>query len=194
MSNYSKLYCFILWMCYDLSGDIMDEILKAIVDEKRKDYKCFDMLKRYLNSDSEFQEFVRNGILTNRIYGFDEELWNKIDSLNVRSNVSFEGAFALGLNEGNCTKFSRYLSYCFPCPDICGGTLPILVGSKNSEDGRHTWVVNRGMIYDTSLMLIMEEGYAKKGLKYNEENRYNPNLDHSYTASKEFATDNKLNR
>lgn len=192
MSSFSKLYCFNILLCYDLVGDVMDKILSSLIDEKRKSYKCFSMLKYYYDTDPEFAEFIRNGVLSGKILGYDEELWNKMASLNVRNPINFEEAFGEGFNEGNCTKFSKYLSFCFTYSQICGGTLPLIKGSKNSPDGRHTWISYKGMIYDTSLMLIMEEEYAKRGLKYNEENRYNPNRDPSYAAAKEFANDKSL--
>lgn len=172
----------------------MDKILSTLIDEKRKDYKCFSMLKHYYDTNPEFAEFIKNGILSGKIFGYDEELWNKMASLNVRSDINFEEAFGRGFNEGNCTKFSKYLSFCFSYPQICGGTLPLIVGSKNSPDGRHTWVSFKDKIYDTSLMLIMDEEYAKKYLQYDEENRYNPNRDPSYSAAKEFANDRYLKR
>lgn len=194
MSSFSKLYCFNIFICYDLVGDDMDKILSSLIDEKRKSYKCFSMLKYYYDNDPEFAEFIRNGVLSGKVIGYDDELWNKMASLNVRDSINFEEAFGEGFNVGNCTKFSRYLSYCFSYPQICGGTLPLIKGSKNSPDGRHTWISFKGMIYDTSLMLIMEEAYAKKGLKYDEENRYNPNFSPSYSVAKDFATDRNFRR
>lgn len=194
MSSFSKLYCFNIFICYDLVGDVMDKILSSLIDEKRKSYKCFSMLKYYYDNDPEFAEFIRNGVLSGKVIGYDDELWNKMASLNVRDSINFEEAFGEGFNVGNCTKFSRYLSYCFSYPQICGGTLPLIKGSKNSPDGRHTWISFKGMIYDTSLMLIMEEAYAKKGLKYDEENRYNPNFSPSYSVAKDFTTDRNFRR
>lgn len=172
----------------------MDKILSSLIDEKRKSYKCFEMLKYYYDTDPEFAEFLKSGVLSGKVIGYDDELWNKMASLNVRDSINFEEAFGEGFNVGNCTKFSKYLSYCFSYPQICGGTLPLIKGSKNSPDGRHTWISFKGMIYDTSLMLIMEEAYAKKGLKYDEENRYNPNFSPSYSAAKDFATDRNFRR
>lgn len=181
-------------MCYDLVGVVMDKILSSLIDEKRKSYKCFSMLKYYYDTNPEFAEFIKNGVASGKIFGYDEELWNKMAALNVRNPINFEEAFGEGFNEGNCTKFSKYLSFCFSYPQICGGTLPLIKGSKNSPDGRHTWMCYRGMIYDTSLMLIMDEAYAKKELKYDEENRYDPNYDRSYSAAKEFANDKSIRR
>lgn len=170
----------------------MDEILKLVIDEKRRDFKCFEMLKYYYETNPEFAAFIKEGIFSGKVKGFSDDLWNKMASLNVRSSINFEEAFSKGYNIGNCTKFSKYLSFCFSNPDICGGTLPLIVGSKNSIDGRHTWVSNNHMIYDTSLVLIMDEEYAKKCLHYNEENIYNPNVDPVYSSAKEFANDKSL--
>ena len=170
----------------------MDEILKLVIDEKRRDFKCFKMLKYYYETNPEFAAFIKEGILSGKVKGFSDYLWNKMASLNVRNPINFEEAFSEGYNIGNCTKFSRYLSYCFSYPYICGGTLPLIKGSKNSENGKHTWVSNGGKIYDTSLVLIMDEAYAKQRLHYNEENRYNPNASAVYSAGKEYATDRNL--
>lgn len=172
----------------------MDTILDLIIDDKRKDYKCFDLLKHYYKTDNDFASFINEGVRSGKIIGFDEDLWNKISDLNSRTKLSFEEAFMHGLNEGGCTTFSKYLSFCFNKVMICGGTLPILKGTKNSPDGRHTWIVNNKQIYDTSLMLIMDEEYAIRGLNYDEENRYDPSNDSIYRASKEFATDVNLRR
>lgn len=172
----------------------MDEILKLVIDEKRRDFKCFEMLKHYYNTNPEFASFVREGVLSGKITGYSDDLWNKMASLNVRNPINFEEAFGEGYNIGNCTKFSRYLSYCFSYPHICGGTLPLIKGSINSKNGEHTWISYGGKIYDTSLVLIMDEEYAKQGLQYNEENRYNPNSSAVYAAGKEYATDKHLGR
>jgi len=68
----------------------------------------------------------------------------------------------------------------------------VLAGTKNCVDGSHTWLVENGKIYDTTLMLIIDEVFAKESLGYKEENRYDPNRDKFYSAAKEFTLDSSF--
>ena len=86
---------------------------------------------------------------------------------------------------------SKIISYSLEYCDICGGTLNPLIGTKNSPDGRHTWVSFNRTIIDPSLMIQINEDYMKE-LGYSEENRYNPNTDSVYRAAKEYANDSNL--
>ena len=44
-------------------GEIMDEILKLVIDEKRRDFKCFKMLKYYYETNPEFAAFIKRVFL-----------------------------------------------------------------------------------------------------------------------------------
>lgn len=168
------------------------EILNKLIDEKRMNYKCFDELKRLLSGNEQFIKIIEEGYIEGEVYGFPEELWEKISAQNIRRINSFEDVFIDGANIGYCTVASKQLSYSLDACYLCGGVLPILQGTKNCEDGSHTWIKNcNNEIIDTTLMLVLSEKYAKK-IGYIEENSYNPNLDPVYMAAKEFALDSNI--
>lgn len=169
------------------------EILKSLINEKRYDYKCFDELKRFITSNSEFKEIVKRGLLEGKITGFDESIWEKIDSQNIRIIDSFESIFKEGYNIGGCTTTSRQLSFSFDGCYICGGKLPILEGTKNSPDGRHTWIYWNDKVIDTTLMLVIDKDYVPL-FGYKESNRYDPMEDPLYVSSKDFALDENLRK
>ena len=163
------------------------DIFDLLVNEELRDYKCFDLLKELLKRE-DFYQIIKEGIIKGEISGFTDELWKKIKAQNVRVIDNFEQVFVEGFNIGACTNVSRQLSFSFDSCFICGGTLSIIAGTKNSVDGRHTWIEYQDKIIDTTLMLIIDKKFAKK-LGYSEENRYDPNTDPIYRSAKEFATD-----
>lgn len=168
------------------------EIINRLIDEKRLNYKCFDELKRLLIQDEEFRKIIEEGYIEGEIYGFPEDLWEKINAQNIRRINSFEDVFRDGANIGYCTVASKQLSYSLDSCYLCGGVLPILKGTRNCEDGSHTWIRNsNNEIIDTTLMLVLSEKYARK-IGYIEENYYNPNFDPVYMAAKEFTLDQNL--
>lgn len=167
------------------------ELEKELINESRKDYLCFDLLRELLKNQ-EFANIIRRGIIEGKVSGFSEDVWMKIDNQNSMGMIEFEEMFKLGQNIGGCTTFSKRLSYSFDNVYICGGTLPWLVGTKNSEDGKHTWMICDGFIYDTSLMLVIDEKFAKE-MKYVQEERcHTSDFGPRYNASKEWATDPEL--
>lgn len=167
------------------------EIIDYITNENRKNYKCFSLLKYLLISNENFRNLIINGITTGKIKGFPEELWTKINTQNVRTIDNFEDVFREGANIGYCTVASKQLSYSLDNCYLCGGTLPILKGTTNSPDGRHTWIVYNNKVIDTSLMLIIDEKYSKE-IGYIEENRYNPSSDFVYMATKDYTNDKNI--
>lgn len=168
------------------------EILQSLINNERKDYKCFDELKKLYTFNKEFNSLVKRGVREGKIYGFPEKLWQKINEQNIRGISNFEEVFASGYNIGYCTAASKQISYSFDGTyHLCGGLLPLLKNTKNCSIGEHTWLLAGGYIYDTTLMLIIEEGYAKN-LGYIEENRYNPLTNRTYCCAKEFTRDPNL--
>ena len=161
-----------------------------LISEGTEDYKCYDILRTLLQDDK-FYDYVKNGLNNKKVFGFTADLWEDIRNQNVRTISSFEDVFREGANKGRCTVMSKQLSYSFDTCDICGGVLPILVGTVNCPDGSHTWISKDGYVIDTSLMLIIEENYSKE-LGYREENRYNPNENSFYRAAKDFTNDSNL--
>jgi len=169
------------------------EIFDLLTTENRKDYKCYLELKRLLIQNKDFKQTIIKGFQEGKIKGFTEELWNKINSQNIRTVDNFEDVFREGANIGYCTVASKQLSYSLDTCYICGGVLPILKGTFNCEDGSHTWILYNNEIIDTTLMLIIGKEYIEK-IGYIEENRYNPNLNPVYLAAKDYTNDKELKK
>ena len=166
------------------------KIEQELIKYGTESYKCYDILRGKL-LDENFCNKIKKGIESNKVFGFTDELWKMIENQNLRAPFSFIDVFKDGANKKYCTVAAKQLSYSFDTCYICGGILPILAGTDNCKDGSHTWIDKDGYVIDTSLMLIIEENFAKE-LGYVEENRYNPNLDSIYRAAKEFTNDNSL--
>lgn len=167
------------------------DIENLLISEDKYDYKCFYELKKLLKNNEEFKKTVIEGFLEGKITGFTEEMWEKIESQNIRRIASFLDVFRDGANIVYCTVAAKQLSYSYDNCDLCGGVLPILKGSANCEDGSHTWLSVGNKVIDTTLMLVIDDEYAKK-IGFDEQNRYNPNVDSVYLAAKEFACDKSL--
>ena len=163
-------------------------ILEILIDSDLKDFKCFDILKQKLKEDKHFREIIKIGIENNLVRKFPRDLFNRICEQNIRAPFEPIQLFIDGANLGNCTIMSKIISYSIDNVDICGGTLNILEGTKNSPDGRHTWVSFNGNIIDPTLMIVIDEKLKDK-IGYIEENRYDPSIDKYYLAAKEFAND-----
>lgn len=168
-----------------------DYLLQVLIPDEKKDYKCFDELKRLIMEKQQFKDIIIQGVIKGKIEGFPNELWEKIQNQNIRTIDNFELVFQDGYNIGYCTVASKQLSFSLSSCYICGGILPILKGTRNCVDGSHTWVSTNKKIIDTSLMLIIDEDYAEL-LGYQEENRYNPECSPIYVAAKEWANDMSL--
>ena len=164
------------------------ELLDLLIDIDKKEYKCYSELLKLLSQNQEFKKAIVQGVKEGKIRRFDEELWEKIRTQNIRAINNFEDVFIDGTNIGYCTVASKQLSYSLDDCYICGGVLPILKGTENCDDGSHTWILHNSEIIDTTLMLIIDKDYAEK-IGYIEENRYNPNNDYIYLATKEFTND-----
>ena len=152
-----------------------------------KNYKCFDILRGLLKN-KEFRKMLVLGIINKEVRPFNDNIWEIFSEMNFRGCSSLEEAFMLGLNLGNCTNFSKEIGYLFKGSEICGGGVPLLVGTENCPNGNHTWMEYGGLIYDTSLMIIMTREFAKK-LGYQEENRYPISQTPGYEAREKLATE-----
>lgn len=162
--------------------------LDILINKDRKSYLCFEILKELYNNNPEFKKLVDEGIKEGKISGFPDELWIAIDNQNVRGLKSFENVFRDGYNIGGQTVVSRQLSYSFPTCTLCSGTLPLIAGTKNSPSGEHSWMTSDGLVYDTTLMLVMDRTYSSK-LGYQYEMEYDPSEDPIYSATQEFTND-----
>jgi len=167
-------------------------LIKLITGDKYS-YKCFDILKELVNTNSKFRDVLLDGSTNGKITGFYEELWNKIHSQNIRGISNFEDVFKDGANIGYCTVAAKQLSYSLDSCFICGGVLKVLENTPNCKDGSHTWILYDDKIIDTSLMLVIDKEYIEQ-LGYKEENRYDPNIDPIYQAAKSFTLDDNLRK
>ena len=167
----------------------IENILEILYGE-RKNYKGITLMKELLISDEKFREIIIEGIKTGNIYMWSEEFWKKLDKLNLmlrKGNVS--DIYISGDNIGDCTGCSTLISYIFQSECLyVGGTVDYLIGTKNSVDGRHTWVEEKGVIYDPTFMIAIKESYSKN-LGYKPDHKMDPNTNPFYVEGKEFARD-----
>lgn len=163
-------------------------VLDNLINEERKNYLCFDLLKKLYNEKPSFKRIIDQGFENGEVVGFPEELWNRIDDQNVRGIDSFEQIFKEGYNIGGCTVVSKQLSYSFDSCTLCSGLLPLIEGTKNSPIGEHSWMQSGGIIYDTTLMLCLTNTIAEQ-LGYQKEVEYNPHTSNIYMATYEFTND-----
>ncbi len=152
------------------------------------DCEGISITKELLSTNKEFESVIVSGIQNGAVRGLSEEEWDKMLRLHLRSSHSLQDAFVTGYNIGACTTMSKLVSYIFDNCKINGGTNKFLVGTKNSPNGEHTWILHDNLIYDTTFMLVIDQKYAQN-LGYTLENSNNPNNDKYYRAAKEFATD-----
>ena len=162
------------------------DMMDLLATKETKYYKCYFYLKQLIKENEEFRNILSEGLKEGKVSGFDDSMWLEIKLQNPRSSLTFEDAFKLGYNLGNCTGCAIQYSYSLDYPYICGGELPLLKGTQNSPDGRHTWISYNNNVIDPSFMIQISENYIKN-FGYNEENRYNPNQDMVYCSSKEYA-------
>ena len=69
------------------------ELLNLLIDIDKKEYKCYFELVRLLSQNQEFKDVIVQGVKEGKIRGFDEELWEKIRSQNIRGINNFEDVF-----------------------------------------------------------------------------------------------------
>lgn len=167
--------------------------IDKFIDERYREYKGFDFIKKISQNNPEFAETLEKALFNGKAEFFGEEIFEALDEQNHRIIPSTVDIFREGYNVGGCTTCSIQLSYAFNHCNICGGTLSPIIGTKNSPEGEHTWVVKDKKVYDTSLMLIFDEGLAPE-FGYNMENSYNPNIDPIYRSAKHFTNDKNLRR
>lgn len=169
------------------------DILEKIIPRGREDYKCYDLIKYIISTNKDYKKIIENGFILDKIKPFDEELLQKFNMLNIRWPVKdIDEVLFLGGNIGGCTTMAHQLSFIIDNSYKCAGFLPILAGTKNCNDGTHTWVESPdGWIYDTSLMLIIHKSY-KNEMGYKENIREVYNKLQFYLEQKEYALDDSL--
>ena len=87
------------------------ELLDLLIDIDKKEYKCYSELLKLLSQNQEFKNAIVQGVKEGKIRRFDEELWEKIRTQNIRAINNFEDVFIDGTNIGYCTVASKQLSY-----------------------------------------------------------------------------------
>ena len=167
-----------------------EEKIKTLFRPGTESFECYDILKYLLSTNTDFRKKILEGIDNGLVRGFSEKLWAELNEQNIVLDMpgvkSFDDYFRYGYNLGACKIFSQLV--CFSLSDglICGGELPLLVGTKNCPDGGHTWIEYRGEIIDTSLMLCMNIEFREK-LEYKKENEYDPNKSRSWRGFRDVA-------
>lgn len=155
------------------------------INNNCKNYKCFDILKGLLQ-DKSFRKKLVIGIINGEVRPFNDNIWETFSQMNYRGCFNLEEAFKLGLNIGNCTNFAQEIGFIFEDSEICGGVVSLLSGTENCPIGIHTWMEYGGLIYDTSLMIIMTKEFSHE-LGYIEENRYPLSETAGYEAKVKYA-------
>lgn len=162
----------------------------------RSYYKGLSILYDLLNNNDDFNQKFRRFLKLNFILPFDEEVYDKISSQNIRVIDNFLTVFENGLNLGCCTPTAKQLSYSYDNVDLVSGINKYLIGTINSPNGEHSWLEIGDIIYDTTLMVKINKSIAHE-LGYIEEVRITYrelNCDSVYISSKEFTNDINLKK
>ena len=67
-----------------------------VINEERKDYGCYKILRDLVENNPDFRKKLQEGIAQGKIYGFNEDVWEKIALQNIRNIDSFETVFKKG--------------------------------------------------------------------------------------------------
>lgn len=113
------------------------------------------------NKNPDFRKAYIHGVKHGLIQRFPEGFLNDMRSiyLAVRECTLYD-FFINGCNVGRCREAANYLTRMFPQWAVYIGLLPAIKGTLRSPGGEHAWLVSNGKIYDTSLLLIVDEEYA----------------------------------
>lgn len=96
-------------------------------------------------------------------YAWPNDLRDFIMSIRLDKTIEdtldtlFE-VYSNGLNIGHCGLTSRYFIRNLDNASLYYGISKLLVGTKNSLDGNHAWVVQNGYIIDPTLMIYVPLG------------------------------------
>ncbi len=132
------------------------------------------MLKSILTDalkNNEFQNVYNYGIKNGLIMPFSSNFINEMKDYHIPFiDCTLYDYFQNGDNIGFCLEACNYLAEMFDEYEIYKGILPAIKNTKRSPNGEHAWLVSDGMIYDTSLLLVIDEslsellGYNPQGL------------------------------
>ena len=107
--------------------------------------------------DSNFKCAYDFGIKNGLIMPFDESFMEPISFIHC----SLYDYFKRGDNIGFCLEACEYLSEMFDEYEIYKGILPAIKGTERSLNGEHAWLISDGIIYDSSLLLAIDESLSK---------------------------------
>lgn len=112
--------------------------------------------------DENFKEVYDFGIKNYLITPFSEFLFDQTRGVYIKDlDMSLYDYFMDGNHIGRCFTTAYYLSELFDEFTVYRGFLPAIQGTKNSINGNHAWLVSDGYIYDTSLLLKIDEQLAE---------------------------------
>jgi len=107
------------------------------------------------------------GIKTGLILHFDDLFIESMKDIYIDSiDCSLYDYFKRGDNIGFCLQACNYISEMFSEFEIYKGLLPAISGTRRSPNGEHAWLISEGTIYDTSLLLQIDESLSEQ-LGYN---------------------------
>lgn len=140
-------------------------------------------MKSYILRESILNQLKSDSIIPEKqfekLLPFDDELINSFKKMNVPMPfiISFYNIFKEGLNIGSCGFTSRYLSFLFESFTLVEfGTCELVKGTEGAPNGEHSWIISNGFVYDTTLMLKIDEvialnflGYTPRDVIYSED-------------------------
>lgn len=113
--------------------------------------------------EQKFKEAYDFGIKNGLIKHFDENFINEMKYIYINFiNCSLYDYFKNGDNVGFCLDACNHISEMFDEYEIYKGFLPAIRETKHSPNGEHAWIISDGMIYDTSLLLIIDKKFSEK--------------------------------
>lgn len=100
-------------------------------------------------------------------YAWSEDLKNfvlgiELDDMYEDFVFNMSDVYEHGFNIGHCGLTSRYLVRNIEDSDLIRGIFPGLIGTKRSEKGGHAWVMKKGFVIDTTLMIMLPINKAKE--------------------------------
>jgi len=120
-------------------------------------------------TNQQFKKAYDFGIYKGLIRPFDEKFMEQMKDIHISFiDCSLYDYFKKGDNIGFCLDACHHLSKMFDEYEIYKGILPAIKGTKRSANGEHAWLISDGLIYDTSLLLIID-GSLSEYLGYNPE-------------------------
>ncbi len=131
--------------------------------------------------DRSFKDVYNYGVENGLINLFSKEFVDKTKQIYIKSlNCTLFDYFKNDSNIGFCLPACEYLSNMFEEYKIYKGILPAIKNTKRSPNGEHAWIVSNGIIYDTSLLISIDEylgkylGYIPQGIiKSKEKDNFN---------------------